>query len=87
MSQLTLEGVKDGKQVHEWQVKGPPGKKSKAPCKSQEDGDPRHAAHVLQYAAVLQIVRVLPLYPTQLDQHHHEHDEVEHKYEAEIGHH
>lgn len=87
MSQLTLQGVKDGKEVHEWQVNGAPGKKGKAPSKAQEDHYPRHTAHILQRGTVLRIVRVLPLYPTQLDQHHNEHGKVEHKNEAEIGHH
>lgn len=82
-----MQGVKDGKEVHEWQVNGPPGKKGKAPCEAQEDGYPHHAAHILHCAAVLHIVRVLPLYPTQLDQHHNEHYEVEEKNDTEIGHH
>lgn len=87
MSQLTLQGVKDGKEVHEWQVNGPPGEKGEAPSEAQEDGYPRHAAHILQGGAVERIVRVLPLYPTQLDQHHDEHDQVEEENDTEIGHH
>lgn len=87
MSQLTLQGVKDGEEVHECQVNGPPGKKGKAPGEAQEDGYPRHTACVLQCGAVKHIVRVLSLYPTQLHQHHNEHDEVEQKDDTEIGHH
>lgn len=87
MSELTLQGIKDGKEVHKWQVNGPPCEKGKAPSEAQEDGYPRHTAHILQCGAVPHIVRVLPLYPTQLDQHHNEHDEVEEKNDAEIGHH
>lgn len=87
MSQLTLQGVKDGKEVHERQVNRPPGEKGKAPGEAQEDGYPRHTAHILQRGAVLQIVRVLPLYPTQLHQHQNEHGEVEQKNDAEISHH
>lgn len=85
--QLTLQGVKDGKKVHEWQVNRPPGKKGKAPGEAQEHGYPRHTAYVLQCGAVKWIVRVLPLHPTQLHQHHNEHDEVEQKDDTEIGHH
>ncbi len=87
MSQLTLQGVKDGKEVHEREVKGSPGKEGKAPSEAQEDGYPSHTAHILQCGAVKRIVRVLPLYPTQLDQNHNEHDEVEEKNDTEIGHH
>lgn len=87
MSQLTLQGVKDGKEIHEWQVKRSPGKEGKAPSEAQEDGYPRHTACILQCGAVKHILRVLPLYPTQLDQHHNKHDEVEQKNDTEIGHH
>lgn len=86
-ARLTLQGVEDGKEVHECQVHGPPGEKGKAPSEAQEDGYPRHAAHIVQPGAVEHIVRVLPLYATQLDQHHDEHDEVEDKNDAEVGHH
>ena len=87
INQLTLQGVKNGKEVHERQVNGPPGKKGEAPSEAQEEGYPRHTARILQRAAVKRIVRVLPLYPTQLDQHHDEHDEVEEENDAEVGHH
>lgn len=82
-----MQRVKNGKEVHEWQVKGPPGKKGKAPSEAQEDGDPRYTARILQRGAVKRIVRVLPLYPTQLHQHHSEHDKVEKKDDTEICHH
>lgn len=87
ISQLTLQGVKDGKEVHEWQVHRPPGEKSKAPSEAQEYCYPHNASHILQRGAVLQILRVLSLYPTQLDQHHDEHDKVKQKNDAEIDHH
>lgn len=82
---LTLKGIEDGKQVHEGKVDRAPGEESKAPGEAQEDGYPCNAAHVLQRGAVDEVVRVLPLYPTQLDQHHHEHDQVEQKNNAEVG--
>lgn len=85
--QLTLQGVKDGEKVHEWQVNRPPGKKGKAPGEAQEHGYPRHTAYILHRGAVKRILRVLPLHPTQLYQHHNEHDEVEQKDNTEIGHH
>jgi len=87
ISQLTLEGVKDGKEVHERQVEGAPGEEGEAPGEAQEDHDARHAAHVLQRGAVLHVVRVLPLQPTQLHQHHDEHGDVENENHAEIRHH
>lgn len=86
-TQLTLQWVKDGKEVHECQINGPPCKKRKAPSEAQEDGYPCHTARILQCGAVEHIVRVLPLYPIQLDQHHSKHDEVEQKNDTEIGHH
>lgn len=87
ITDLTLQGVKDGKEVHERQVNRPPGKKGKAPSEAQKDGYPCHTARILQCAAVKRIVRVLPLYPTQLHQHHSEHDDVEQKNDTEVGHH
>lgn len=84
---LTLQTVADGEEVHERQVDRSPGKKGKAPGEAQEERYPRHAAYILQCGAVLQVVRVLPLDPTQLDQHHDEHDQVEEKNDTEIGHH
>lgn len=87
LSQLTLQGVEDGEEVHERRVNGSPGEESEAPGESQQDGDPRHAAHVLHCGAVSGVVRVLPLDPAQLHQHHHEHDEVEDEDDAEVGHH
>lgn len=61
-----MQGVEDGEEVHERRVNGPPGEESKAPGESQQDGDPRHAAHVLHRGAVGGVVRVLPLDPAQL---------------------
>lgn len=86
-SQLTLQGVKDGKEVHEWQVNRPPGKKGKAPSEAEEEGYPHYTACILQCGAMKCIVRVLPLYPAQLHQHHSEHDKVEYKDDTEICHH
>lgn len=82
-----MQGVEDGEEVHERHVNRSPGKESKAPGESQQDGDPRDTAHVLHGGAVIGIVGVLPLDPAQLHQHHHEHDEVEDKDDAEVGHH
>lgn len=86
-SELTLQAVEDGKEVHEGQVHRSPGEKGKAPGEAQQEGYPCDAAHILQHGAVLRVVWVLPLDPTQLDQHHDEHDEVEKENDTEIGHH
>lgn len=82
-----MQGVEDGEEVHERRVNRSPGKEGKAPGESQQDGDARHAAHVLQCGAVSGIVGILPLDPAQLHQHHHEHDEVEEEDDTEVGHH
>lgn len=84
---LTLKGVENGKEVHEGQVDWSPGKEGEAPRETEEDGYPHHAAYVLQGGAVNGVVRVLFSYPAQLHQHHNEHDEVEQKDDAEVGHH
>lgn len=82
-----MKGVENGKEVHEGQVDRSPGEKGEAPGETEEEGYPHHAAYVLQGGAVNGVVRVLLPYPTQLHQHHNEHDEVEQKDDAEVGHH
>lgn len=46
---LTLQRVKDGEQVHEGQADGPPGKQSKAPRHSQEEGEADDAPQIPQH--------------------------------------
>lgn len=82
-----MQGVENSKEVHEGQVDRSPGEKGEAPREAEEEGDPHHAAYVQQSGAVNGVVRVLLPYPTQLHQHHDEHDEVEKKDDAEVGHH
>lgn len=84
---LALQGVENSKEVHEGQVDRSPGEEGEAPREPEEEGYPHHAAYVLQRGAVNAVVRVLLPYPTQLHQHHDEHDEVEKKDDAEVGHH
>lgn len=87
LNQLTLQGVKDGKEVHEWQVNGAPCKKGEAPREAQENCYSCHTANIAQRAAVARVVGVLPFYSTHLHQHHNEHNDVEEKNGAEVGHH
>lgn len=84
---LALQGVENSKEVHEGHVDRSPGEEGKAPREPEEEGYPHHAAYVLQSGAVNTVVRVLLPYPTQLHQHHDEHDKVEKKDDAEVGHH
>lgn len=82
-----MKGVENGKEVHEGQVDRSPGEEGEAPRETEEEGYAHHAAYVLQSGAVSVVVRVLISYPAQLHQHHDEHDEVEQKDDAEVGHH
>lgn len=83
---LTLQWIEDAEEVHEGQVDGPPGEESEAPSEAQEDGQPDHAAHILQCGAMLGIVGVLALDPIQLHYDHYEHGQIHQKDYAEVGH-
>ena len=82
-----MQRVEDGEQVHERQLDRPPGEESEAPGEAQQEGEPGHAAQVVQARAVLVVVGVLPLDPLQLHHDHHEHGQVQHKDQAEVRHH
>lgn len=84
---LTLEGVEDGKEVHERQVGGAPSKKCEAPGKAEQDGKTDSAAQLMDEVTVLVIMRVLPFDSLELNHNEYKDYYVDYKYKAEVGHH